>query len=50
MALPSWQALSDQPTRATTLYHHSMGCEVRHKTNRALFECEDKREGVQGSL
>ena len=27
----------DRPDRATIRYHQSTGCEVGHKTNRALF-------------
>ena len=41
--MTTYQMLADSPTRATTLYHHGTGCDVRHKTNRALFACEDKR-------
>ena len=40
------QYLEAKPTRDTITYHQTLGCDIRHKTNRALDRCETAMERV----
>ena len=37
-----------KPIRSTVEFHSIQGCDIRHKTNKALDRCEDKmdKEGL----
>ena len=42
MTYQQWEQA--KPIRASAAYHASQGCDIRHKTNKALNHCEDKME------